>query len=118
MLALAWKLVAILALLGAALAVALPVLPALPFLLLAAVAAARGWPWLEQRLAAHPTVGPVLADWRRRGALPRSLKVFGVAGMAVSGLLAWAWPAPAWLALLADGALLAGGLWLWTRPTT
>src|ERR1044072_7689986 len=47
--------------LGLALAIVgvlLPVLPPVPFLLLAAAAASRGWPWLDERLLAHPLYGP------------------------------------------------------------
>jgi len=117
MASLGWKLVAIVALLLAGLGTALPFVPALPFLLLAALAAGRGWPWLERRLTAHPALGPLVAAWREHGALPRSLKCLGVAGLVLSAVLAWLSPAPAWAACVADLVLLSFGAWLWSRPS-
>jgi magnesium-transporting ATPase (P-type) len=72
--ALLWRFLAVLALLLAGAAAVLPVLPALPFLLLAAAAAARGWPWLANRLRSHAALGPAITAWQRRGALPRAAR--------------------------------------------
>jgi len=118
MLPLAWKLVAIVALGLAALASVLPVLPSVPFLLLAAVAAGRGWPWLERKLVRHRQLGPLLAAWRERGALPRVVKTAGIVSLALSAALVWCSPAPAWLATAIDVSLATFGAWLWTRPST
>jgi uncharacterized membrane protein YbaN (DUF454 family) len=116
MAAFAWKVVATVALVLAALAVALPVLPALPFLLVAALAAERGWPWLGDRLAEHASLGPAVRAWKERGAIPSSVKVVGLVGLAISAAGAWAWPGSLWLPVCVDAALLAAGAWLWTRP--
>ena len=118
MLPLAWKLVAIAALVLAALASVLPVLPSVPFLLLAAIAAGRGWPWLERKLSGHRQLGPVLAGWRQHGALPRIVKVAASGSLAVSGLLVWFSPTPAWWAAGIDSILACLGAWLWTRPSS
>jgi len=118
MLPLAWKVVAIVALGLAALATVLPVLPSVPFLLLAAVAAGHGWPWLEGRLARHRQLGPLVRDWRERGALPRAVKAAAVASLALSGVLVWFSPARMGLAIGIDAALAAFGAWLWMRPST
>jgi len=118
MLPLAWKLVAILALGLAALASVLPVLPSVPFLLLAAVAAGRGWPWLERKLVRHPQLGPLVTGWHERGALPRAVKATAVGSLAISGVLVWFSPAQTWLALVVDATLACFGAWLWTRPST
>jgi len=118
MLPIAWKLVAIVALGLAALASVLPVLPAVPFLLLAAVAAGRGWPWLERKLARNRQLGPLVTAWRDRGALPRSVKLAGGGSLFVSGALVWVSPAKPWLAIAIDGALICFGAWLWTRPSS
>lgn len=115
---LAWKLVASLALALAALAFVLPALPSIPFLLLAAVAAGRGWPWLERKLARHRTIAALVTDWRTRGALPRAVKAAGVGSLVMSGALAWLTPAPSWLAIAIDSTLACLGVWLWTRPST
>jgi uncharacterized membrane protein YbaN (DUF454 family) len=111
-----WRLLACLMLVLAAIGVALPVLPTVPFLLVAAWAAGRGWPALEVWLLSHPRYGPDIRRWRERGAVPRrakwlsSLMMLGSAVLVVlSGLpLAVKWAVP-----LGMGAV---ALWLWGRP--
>ncbi len=116
--AFAWKLIAALALACVALSMALPAIPALPFLLLAAMAAGRGWPWLEQRMSSHATMGPILADWRTHGRLPRSVKLAGLSGLAFSAVTVWLLPVPPWLAVTAHAVLLGISIWLVRRPTS
>jgi uncharacterized membrane protein YbaN (DUF454 family) len=94
----------------------LPVLPTVPFLLVAAWAGGRGWPALEARLLAHPKHGPYIVRWRERGAVPRKAKwlaslmmLASVTTLAFSGAPVWLkWAAPLFMALVA--------LWLWRRP--
>src|SRR5690606_41134853 len=50
----------------------LPLLPTTPFLLVAAWAFARSSPRLDAWLHAHPRLGPPLAAWQARRAIPRS----------------------------------------------
>lgn len=92
----------------------LPVLPTVPFILLAVYAAARGSPRLHRRLLADPRFGPVIREWQAHGAVSRRAKWLASASMAVSALLL-VWLAPraspfgvAFMALVA--------LWLWRRP--
>ena len=53
----------------------LPLLPTVPFLLLAAFCFARGSDRLHTWLLAHPTFGPAILDWQRHGAISRKAKV-------------------------------------------
>ena len=49
-------------------------LPTVPFVLLAAWAAGKGWPELEQWLLHHPRYGGSIRAWRQHGAVSRRAK--------------------------------------------
>ena len=92
----------------------LPLLPTVPFLLLALFCFARGNPVWEQRLLDHPTYGPLLLDWRQRRAIPRRAKWAALIAMAVSvGVTAFTagWP---WV-LIPLAVMALSGTWIWTR---
>ena len=92
----------------------LPLLPTVPFLLLALFCFARGNPVWEQRLLDHPTYGPLLLDWRQRRAIPRRAKWAALIAMGVSvGVTAFTagWP---WI-LIPVAVMALSGTWIWTR---
>ncbi len=93
----------------------LPLLPTVPFVILAAFCFARSSPALERRLVEHPRFGPHIVAWREKGAISRKGKRAALAAFAVSAIVAFAFaPMPAPLITLA--AALIGGAWIWTRP--
>lgn len=61
--------------------VVVPLLPTTIFLILAAGCFARSSPRLEAKLLDDPRVGPLIRDWRERGAIPPRGKLFAVGGM-------------------------------------
>ena len=111
-----WRtLAAVMVLLGV-IGIAVPVLPTVPFLLVAAWAASRGWPALEARLLAHPKYGPDIRRWRERGSVPRKAKWMSSLMMLASASLLMMSGAATWLKWAAPLFMAAVAIWLWRRP--
>ncbi len=68
----------------AVIGVALPGVPTVPFLLLAAWFSARGSRRLHRWLYAHPRLGKLLIDWETKKAISRKSKVIAVLLLLVS----------------------------------
>lgn len=100
--------------LGAA-GIVLPLLPTVPFMLLAAYFFARSSPRLEARILDHPRFGPPIRAWRTRGAISPAGKRAALAAFAFSALLGLVLLPFPWL-LVPAGAALIGGSWIATRP--
>ncbi len=94
----------------------LPVLPTVPFLLVAAWAGGKGWPQLEAWLLAHPRHGPGIRRWRDRRAVPRKAKWAASSTMAVSVVWILLTGAPLAVKVGVPLFLLVVATWLWTRP--
>jgi uncharacterized membrane protein YbaN (DUF454 family) len=112
---LVWLFLGGLSLLLAALGAVLPLLPTVPFVLLAAFFFARGHPPLEAWLLRHPTFGPHIVAWRARGAISRKGKKAALAAFAASAVMGLVLAPMPW-ALVPLIAALIGGYWVWTRP--
>nr|WP_217435728.1 YbaN family protein [Cupriavidus gilardii] len=116
----AWATLGIVCMLLAVLGVFLPVLPATPFVLLAAACFARGSERFHDWLMSHPRLGPIVHDWQRHRSIPLRAKILAIAMMWIS------LPTTAWLlrarpafsiAVLAIGAVATAYLlYLPTRP--
>lgn len=93
----------------------LPLLPTVPFVLLAAFCFARGSPAWEKRLLDHPRYGPHILAWRERGAISRKGKLTALAAFAFSAILGLVLLAVPW-SLIPLAAAIIGGGWVMTRP--
>jgi uncharacterized membrane protein YbaN (DUF454 family) len=95
----------------------LPLLPTVPFMILAAFCFARSSPALEARLLDHKHFGPHIRRWREHSAISRRGKKAALIAFAFSAVLALLFsPFPWWLIPMT--AALIGGTWIWTRPET
>jgi len=105
------------ALLFGAIGILLPILPTVPFVLLAAFCFARSSPALERRLVTHPTFGPHIQAWRTRGAISRKGKRAACVAFALSAALGL-YLLQGWLALVPVAAAILGTGWIMSRPTS
>lgn len=110
-----WLVVAYLSLAIGLVGVFLPLLPTTPFVLLAALCAARGSPRLHRWLLRHRLFGPMIRDWEADGAVSRRAKTVASSAMVVAVAI-MLWVAPLVLALLAAAVIGSVAIWLWRRP--
>ena len=111
-----WRIAALVALALGVIGLALPVLPTVPFLIVAAWAAGKSSPKLERWLLNHPRYGAHIRAWREHGAVPRRAKWFATLGMAGSAVLMQFTAAPAWARIGTPLVMLTIAIWLWRRP--
>ncbi len=100
----------------AAIGVVLPLLPTVPFLLLAAFFFARSSSRLHNWLLSHRTFGPMIIDWQQSGAIrPAAKKAATISVAAVFGLsLIFSVPSHV---LIIQAVVLSGVMiFIWTRP--
>ena len=112
---LAYLCAGLLAMAAGAIGAFLPLLPTVPFFILAAFCFARSSPRLEQWLVGHERFGPHIAAWRSRGAISRSGKRAALAAFAVSAVAGLAMLSFPW-SLLPLLVAIAGGSWILSRP--
>ncbi|MFM8498458.1 MAG: YbaN family protein [Chakrabartia sp.] len=93
----------------------LPILPTVPFLILAAFAFSRSNPAWEAKLMTHPRYGPSLRAWREKGIISRTGKQAATGAFALSILLGLVFLSPPWALIPPLVALLCLS-WIWTRP--
>ena len=67
----------------------LPIMPTVPFLLLAVYFFARSSPELEQKILDHPHWGPQVRDWRERKAISRTSKTVAIGAMATGAVVTY-----------------------------
>ena len=68
-------------------ALAIPVLPTTPFLILAAYCFSKGSDYLHDWLLNHKWFGPPIKDWRRNGAIKVQYKIVATLAMAGTGVM-------------------------------
>ena len=112
-----WRTLAVLSIVMGVIGIALPVLPTVPFILLAAWAASKGWPELEAYLLNHPLYGPPIRQWRAHGAVSSRVKVLACTMLSFSAIMLWFVPIPDLLRWGLYAFFVATATWLCMRPT-
>lgn len=111
-----WRTIAILALVLGLIGLLLPIMPTVPFLLVAAWAGGKGWPVLEAKLLAHPKYGPQIIAWRRYGVVKRRPKVIAIVMMSGSAIMLSFSPVMLAIKLGVIGIMTTVAIWLVLRP--
>lgn len=99
-----------------AIGIFLPLLPTVPFLLLAAFCFARGSERLHGWLMSHPVFGPPIENWRDRGAIGRRAKWAATVSILVAFVLAILFGAPLKALIVQVFVLGCVCIFIWTRP--
>jgi uncharacterized membrane protein YbaN (DUF454 family) len=94
----------------------LPVMPTVPFVLLAAWAAARSSPRLNAWLEQHPHMGPMIVEWRNGGVVRRRVKWTATGLMSLSAASMLVLFRGQWLPYVAIACMAIVLVWLWLRP--
>lgn len=92
----------------------LPIMPTVPFLLVAVFCFARSNPAWEQKILDHPHWGPQVLDWRERRAINRRAKNMTIGAMSVGAIFTWYALGDPWHWVSIAILVTAGG-WIWTR---
>lgn len=111
-----WFCLGVTSLLLGAIGAALPLLPTVPFLLLAAFSFARSSQRVHDWLVDHPTLGPPIRDWRANGAIRRRAKWIATASMGAAFGISLALGVAAWVLAVQAVTLLCVAAFVWTRP--
>jgi uncharacterized membrane protein YbaN (DUF454 family) len=94
----------------------LPLLPTVPFLLLAAICFARSSERVHQWLITHPRFGPPIQDWQRSGAIRRRVKWYATISIAISFAIPLSLGAAEWVLAIQALALCSVSVFIWSRP--
>ena len=92
----------------------LPIMPTVPFLLVAVFCFARSNPAWEQKILDHPHWGPQVLDWRERRAISRRAKVMALGALTAGVGFTWFTLGTPWV-YLSLTILAICGTWIWTR---
>ena len=92
----------------------LPIMPTVPFLLVAVYCFARSNPEWERKILDHPTWGPQVRDWTERRAISRRAKIMAIGAMSVGAVFTWYTLGHPWY-WISIAILVVAGSWIATR---
>lgn len=91
----------------------LPGLPTVPFVILSACAASKGWPSFEAWLLNHVHFGPYIRDWRQHKRIPKRAKIYAAGMMLFSTLFLIGASVNYWLLGGIISIMLGTLFWMW-----
>ncbi|WBU60024.1 YbaN family protein [Paracoccus albus] len=94
----------------------LPIIPTVPFLLVALWAFGQSSERLRQRILSDPVFGPDIRKWQERGAIRRSAKIFATLAMAGSVVLAFWFGVPILIVSVQSLILFCVAIFIVSRP--
>ena len=92
----------------------LPIMPTVPFLLLAVYCFARSNPEWERRILDHPHWGPQVRDWQERRAISRPAKTMAIGAMGTGAVVTYLTLGHPWYWISVAILVICGG-WIATR---
>jgi uncharacterized membrane protein YbaN (DUF454 family) len=111
-----WYLFGTIFLVLAIIGIALPVLPTVPFLLVAAWAFAKSSPKLREKIVNHPIYGPSIRAWQERGVVSPIAKIWALGAMGAGVILSYLMGLQLWIVATQFVVCLAVGLFVASRP--
>lgn len=100
----------------AVLGIFLPLLPTVPFLLVAAWAFSQGSPKAKHWLWHHPKLGPLVQQWSGQKTIPRSIKIRAILSIWAGMLLSMLLVKKGWLVILLAMIGICVSAYLWRKP--
>ena len=96
----------------------LPLLPTVPFLLLAAFFFGRSSQRAHDWLLSHKALGPAIRDWQENGAISRKSKYLSAGSMMLVFAISVLFKIPVYMLIIQIVILLSVSYFIWTRPDT
>lgn len=112
-----WYIVGMIALGLGVIGIVLPVVPTVPFLLVAVWAFARSSPALRARILAHPVYGPPIQAWEEHGVIGRFAKFCALTAMVFGVCLSIWLKLPLWVVYSQATICTLVGTYVITRPS-
>lgn len=112
-----WFICGMLSFVAGLIGVVLPILPTVPFMLLAAFCFARSSERAYNWLINHPRLGPPIKDWQENGAIRMPAKIGATVCIVASPVVTYMLDVPVWAFSSQIVILLCVLIFIWSRPS-
>ena len=112
-----WGVLGVCAVILAIIGIVTPLLPTVPFLLLAAFSFSKSSTQLHTWLMEHPRLGPPIRNWEAHGAISTMAKKLSTVSMIAVLAISWLLNVPVWLLGIQAVVLTCAAAFIWSRPS-